>query len=470
MRLTASLLLVALLGTALPCVAAEKPNVILILADDLGWTDLGCFGSQYYQTPNVDRLCREGMKFTSAYTCGPNCAPTRACLMSGLYPPRHGIYTVGSGARGQEQFRKMIPAENKITLDPSYVTLAETIKAAGYTTAHAGKWHLGQPGEAGPLEQGFDFNFGGNHSGHPQGGYFSPYKNPELPDGPEGENLTDRLSAEIDGFIRQHKNGPFFVYLPYYAVHTPIQAKADLAAEYARREPHGGHKNPKYAAMIETMDTGIGRILDTLDELDLAKNTVVIFSSDNGGVGGYSAAGVKGAADITGQAPLRGGKGMLYEGGVRVPLIVRWPGVVRPGSQSRQSVISVDFYPTIAEIVGAATPDRLDGVSFVPVLKDPAMDLSRKCLYWHFPGYLQASGKLGTWRTTPGGGILCGDWKLLEFFEDGRLELYNLADDIGQQNDLAKANPTRRDELHAKLLKWRQDVQAPMPRRKVNGE
>lgn len=449
--------------TAILTHAAEKPNVVLIIADDLGWTDLGCYGSKYYQTPNVDRLCREGMKFTSAYTCGPNCAPTRACLMSGLYPPRHGIYTVQTGARGKEEHRKMIPVENKETLDPSYVTLAEAIKGAGYVTAHAGKWHLGAPGVAGPKEQGFDFNYGGNHTGSPKGGYFSPYKNPELSDGPKGENLTDRLSSEIDGFIRQHKDKPFFVYLPYYAVHTPIQAKAELAAEYEKREPHGGHKNPKYAAMIETMDTGIGRILDTLDQLDLANNTVVIFSSDNGGVGGYAAAGVKGAGEITSQAPLRGGKGMLYEGGVRVPLIVRWPGVIQPASQSSAPLISVDFYPTLAEIVGADTPELLDGVSFAPVLKNPAAKLERDGLFWHFPGYLQASGNLGTWRTTPGGGILCGDWKLLEFFEDGRLELYNLADDIGQNNDLAATNAAKRDELHQKLVEWRQEVDAPMP-------
>lgn len=464
--LSSTIVLTALSAAISATDATEKPNVILIIADDLGWTDLGCFGSKYYQTPNVDRLCREGIKFTSVYTCGPNCAPTRACLMSGLYSPRHGIYTVQTGARGKEEHRKMIPVENKVTLDPSYVTLGEAIQAAGYVTAHAGKWHLGAAGEAGPKEQGFDFNIGGNHTGSPKGGYFSPYKNPELPDGPQGENLTDRLSAEIDGFIRGHKDRPFFVYLPYYAVHTPIQAKSDLTAKYAKREPHGGHKNPKYAAMIETMDTGIGRILDTLDELDLTKKTVVLFSSDNGGVGGYAAAGVKGAGEITDQAPLRGGKGMLYEGGVRVPLIVRWPGVVRPGSQSSEPLISVDFYPTLAEIVGADTPDPSDGVSFTPLLKDPSTTLDRDGLFWHFPGYLQASGKLGTWRTTPGGGILRGNWKLLEFFEDGRLELYNLADDIGQKKNLAATNTAMRDELHGRLLEWRKAVDAPMPRRK----
>ena len=458
----AYLLLAASLATSLGH-GAEKPNIILIIADDLGWTDLGCYGSKYYQTPNVDRLCREGMKFTSAYTCGPNCAPTRACLMSGLYPPRHGIYTVQTGARGKEEHRKMIPVENKETLDPSYLTLAEAINSAGYVTAHAGKWHLGSPGEAGPKEQGFDFNFGGNATGHPKGGYFCPYKNPQLPDGPDGENLTDRISAEIDGFIRQHKNEPFFVYLPYYAVHTPIQAKKDVTEKYKTRKPHGGHKNPKYAAMIETMDTGIGRILDTLDELNLAKNTVVIFSSDNGGVGGYAAAGVKGAGDITCQEPLRGGKGMLYEGGVRVPLIVRWPGVVPPGSQSGEPWISVDFYPTIAEIAGADAPELLDGVSFTPILKEPSVTLDRDAIYWHFPGYLQASSKLGTWRTTPGGGILCGTWKLIEFFEDGRLELYDLADDIGQQKNLAASKPGKCDELHQKLMTWRKAVDAPMP-------
>ncbi|NQT13606.1 MAG: sulfatase-like hydrolase/transferase, partial [Planctomycetes bacterium] len=441
---------------------AEKPNIVLIVADDLGWTDLGCFGSKYYRTPNVDRLAATGMKFTAAYSCGPNCAPTRACLMSGLYTPRHGIYTVGSGARGKAEFRKLKPAENRTTLDPSFVTVAEALRASGYATAHFGKWHLGACGHAGPKEQGFDFNFGGNQSGSPRS-YFSPYRNPQLPDGPKGESLTDRLSEEVVAFVEQHRSQPFFVYLPYYAVHTPLQAKKELAAQYEERKPVGGHTNPVYAAMIETMDTGIGRILETLDRLGIAEETVVVFTSDNGGVGGYRDAGVEGGGEITSQAPLRGGKGMLYAGGVRVPMIVRWPGVTAPGSSSTTPVTSVDVFPTLAEIADAERPKRLDGVSIVPLLRSPQAVIDRDALYWHFPGYLQASSPKGTWRTTPAGAIRYGDWKLIEFLEDGRLELFHLADDIGETRDLAQSNRVKAEELHAKLATWRKEVEAPMP-------
>lgn len=454
-----------LLGLAPFASAAEKkPNIILIVADDLGWTDLGCFGSKYYQTPNIDRLAREGMRFTSAYSCGPNCAPTRACLMSGLYTPRHGVYTVGSGARGKAKFRKLTPAANKTTLAPKYVTLAESLKGAGYVTAHFGKWHLGAPGEAGPKEQGFDYNFGGNRSGSPRGGYFSPYNNKQLPSGPQGECLTDRLSAEAVGIIEKHRRDRFFIYLPYYAVHTPIQAKPEVAAKYAARKPHGGHRNPKYAAMIETMDDGVGRILATLDRLKLADNTLVIFYSDNGGVGGYRAIGIDGAREITMQTPLRGGKGMLYEGGVRVPMIVRWPGVVKQGSRCDTPVNSVDFYPTLAEIAGGKKPRLLDGQSIRPLLTGKTT--RRDAIFWHFPGYLQARNDGSTWRTTPAGSIRAGDWKLIEFFETGRLELYNLKDDIGEKTNLAESNPAMRDKLHEKLRDWRKATDAPMPRRK----
>jgi arylsulfatase A-like enzyme len=444
----------------------KAPNIVFILADDLGWTDLGSFGSKYYQTPNIDKLAAQGMKFTSAYTNGPNCAPTRACLMSGLYGPRHGIYTVGTGARGQEKDRKLVPVENNTTLDPSYMTLAETLRMAGYVTGHFGKWHLGAPGKAGPKEQGFDYNFAGNKSGSPQGGYFSPYKNPQLANGPKGEYQTDRLADEAVKFIQKHKDQKFFLYLPFYAVHTPLQAKEEIKAKYEKRKPIGGHRNPTYAAMIESLDQGVGRILQTLDDLGLAEDTIVIFTSDNGGVGGYTAAGILGALEITSQAPLRAGKGTLYEGGVRVPLIVRWPGVVKAGSVCPTPVITIDFYPTLADIAGAKKPAQLDGVNIVPLLKNPDADLGRKALYWHFPGYLEADIKKGIWRTTPAGSIRSGDWALIEFFEDGRLELYNLKDDIGQTKNLAASNPAMRDELHQMLVQWRKEVNAPMPKAK----
>ena len=456
-----------LVGTSgMPAPAGAAPNIVLIVADDLGWTDLGCFGSRYYRTPHIDRLARQGLRFTAAYSCGPNCAPTRACLMSGQYTPRHGVYTVGSGARGQAKFRKLVPVSNVTVLRDDIVTLAETLHAAGYATAHFGKWHLGPPPTAGPKQQGFDVNFGGNRSGSPRGGYFAPYKNPQLPDGPTGENLTDRLSSEAARFIEQHRDRPFFVYLPFYAVHTPIQAKPELAAEYQRRKPHGGHRNPRYAAMVETMDAGVGRVLETLDRFKLAKNTLVMFTSDNGGLGGYRALGGSTGRNITDNAPLRGGKGMLYEGGIRVPLIARWPGRVKAGGVCPTPVITVDFYPTLTAVAGTSMPDgqAADGVNFTALLAGGS--LPARPLFWHFPGYLQASARAGTWRTTPAGAIRSGNWKLIEFFEDGRRELYSLERDIGESKNLLDAEPEVAARLFARLTAWRRAVTAPMPKKK----
>lgn len=451
------------LSTSLGHANEERPNIIFILADDLGWTDLGCFGSKYYQTPNLDKLAREGMRFTSAYTAGPNCAPTRACLMSGLYGPRHGIYTVGTGARGKAKHRQMQPADHNTTLPTIFISLARVLRDAGYVTAHFGKWHLGGPGKAGPKEHGFDYNYGGNKSGSPRGGYFSPYNNPQLPDGPKGENLTDRLSQEACQFIEKHQKQKFFMYMAYYAVHTPIQAKEDLTKKYQERKVTKVHNNPKYAAMVETLDTGIGKVLATLEKLKLTEKTLVIFTSDNGGVGGYALAGIQGGLEITAQLPLRGGKGMLYEGGVRVPMIVRWPSVVPPGSQCDVPVITVDFFPTLAAIGQAKTPSKLDGENLLPLFRDPKTKLKRDALYWHFPCYLEANVNKGTWRTTPAGSIRKGDWKLIEFFENGKVELYNLSKDIGQKNDLSEKFPEVCRDLHNQLKNWRKQTKAAMP-------
>ncbi len=459
-------LLTLALGAPLPAPAA-RPNIIFIVADDLGWADLSSYGSQYYETPNIDSLAAAGMKFTSAYAC-PNCAPTRAALMSGQYAPRTGIYTVGSGARGLEKFRKMIPVPNRTELALSVVTVAEVLHAAGYRTASMGKWHLGG-GKYLPTNQGFDINIGGNERGAPgRGGYFSPYNNPNLIDGPPGEYLTDRLTEEAVRFIKANRDRPFFLYLPHYAVHTPLSAKPDLVAKWKRKPPVGGQSNPVYAAMIDSLDQGVGRILQTLDEVGLADRTVVIFYSDNGGVGGYHRAGVE-ANEITDNAPLRGGKGMLYEGGIRVPLIVRYPGVTKPGSVSDVPVINVDFYPTLAEIAGAKLdPDQvLDGTSFLPVLASGGRArAARPPLYWHFPGYLQGKADVGAWRTTPAGAIRMGDYKLIEFFETGTIELYNLRADISEQNNLATKMPDKARELHERLVAWRKATHAPMPKKK----
>lgn len=455
-----AIVIAALLALAfVPDASAErsdKPNIILVVADDLGWTDLACFGSKYYETPNLDKLASQGIRFTAAYTNGPNCAPTRAALISGQQYPHNPVYTVDTGARGQEKHRKMIPVKNVTTLPNSHITIAESLKKAGYITAHMGKWHLGDPAPkvGGPKQQGFDINVGGNHSGSPRGGYFAPYKNDQLEQGPKGEYLTDRLAAEAVKFIEAHADKPFFLYLPHYSVHTPIQAPEDRAARFAKKESVGGHNNPKYAAMIEAVDMSVGRIMKTLDKLKLTDNTIVVFYSDNGGHG-----------KVTKNAPLRGSKGMLYEGGVRVPMIVRFPGVAPAGSECDTPIISTDFYPTFLEIAGAESPDgyELDGETIAPLIRNPRnAKLKRDALTWHFPGYLQSYGP-GTFRTRPAGSIRSGDYKLIEFFETGTVELYNLADDISEKNDLAKSKPDIARRLHDKLKAWRKSVNAPMP-------
>jgi arylsulfatase A-like enzyme len=437
------------LGIAVRTAGAARPNVVFFLIDDLGWKDAGFMGSRYYLTPHVDRLAKQGMVFTSAYSNGPNCAPTRACLMSGWYSPRHGIYTVGTSERGRAKLRKLIPVKNRTTLADGVVTLAEALKSAGYVTAHMGKWHLGPD----PKTQGFDVNIGGNRTGSPRGGYFSPYRNPQLPNGPKGEYLTDRLTDEALKFLDANRAKPFFLYLAHYAVHTPIQAKAELTESYRKRKPDRYHNNPKYAAMIDSVDQSVGRVLKKLDDLKLVENTIVVYTSDNGGYG-----------PVTSQHPLRGSKGMLYEGGIRVPLIVRWPGHTTAGSRSDVPVASIDFYPTLLEAAGVDRAGRLlDGESLVGVLTQTG-SLKRKALFWHFPAYLQAyRGMQSPWRTTPAGAVRAGDWKLIEFFEDGRLELYNLKDDVGESKNLAEQRPEKTRVLHRLLKEWRKSVKAPVP-------
>ncbi len=430
-----------------------KPNILFILIDDMGWRDVGFMGSKFYLTPNIDRLASRGMVFTRAYANAPNCAPTRACLMSGQYTPRHGVYTVGNSDRGQTQRRKLIPIANTTTLNPKIVTLGESLKAAGYVTASMGKWHLGNDEQTCPEAQGFDVNVGGTARGHPQG-YFSPYHNAKLPDGPKGEYLTDRLTDEAIKFISGNADGPrpFFLYLPHYAVHTPIQAKPEKIAKYKSRPADRGQDNATYAAMIESTDDGVGRILAKLDELKIADNTLVVFFSDNGGHGG-----------VTSNAPLRGAKGMLYEGGIREPMIVRWPGKVKPGAKCDEAVIGVDFYPTLLDVAGAPAPagQVLDGVSIVKLMTE-GKSLGREAIFWHFPCYLQGSQPDG-FRTRPAGAIQMGDFKLIEFFEDGRLELYNVAEDIGETKDLAATMPDKTRQLHDALIAWRKKVNAPVP-------
>jgi arylsulfatase A-like enzyme len=449
-------------GTAAAKAATPSrgPNIVFILADDLGWTDLGCYGSRYYETPHIDRLASQGMRFTSAYTNGPNCAPTRAALMTGQYAPRTGVYTVGARARGLSKYRKLNPVPNVVSLPLDKVTVADALKAHGYATAMFGKWHLGNSARYHPSRRGFD------EAVVSAGRHFDFNTDPKVKVAPS-TYLADFLTDKAVDFIERHKDGPFFLYLPHFAVHAPHQAKKELIQKFQAKKGAAGHQDPVYAAMIASLDQSVGRVLAKLDALKLAQNTVVIFSSDNGGVGGYAAAGVQGAKSITNNEPLRGGKGMLYEGGVRVPWIVRWPGVVKAGTTCAEPIASIDLYPTLLDITGAkAKRDyALDGVSIVPLLKSAGKAaLKPEALYWHFPGYLEAGGKQGSWRTTPAGAIRSGDWKLLEFFEDGRIELYNLKDDLGQKNDLARKNPEMARKLHQKLQDWRKAIKAPMPK------
>ncbi len=432
---------------------ATHPNIVFILVDDLGYSDPSFMGNKYYETPNIDRLSKQGMVFTNAYANAPNCAPTRASLMSGWYAPRDGIYTVGNSDRGKSQDRKLIPIKNIEVLDSSVVTLAEVLKSAGYTTAMFGKWHLGADGGTSPQGQGFDFNVGGNEEGHPQS-YFSPYNNPDIKDGPAGEYLTDRLTSEAITFLKEHKSNPFFLYLPYYAVHVPLQAKQNTVEKYKQKTSAYVRSSPVYGAMLDNVDENIGRLLGTLNELNLDKNTLVVFTSDNGGFYPVSSAG-----------PLRGNKGMLYEGGIRVPMIIKWPGKIKEGSINNDPVISMDFFPTFLKVCGIQKPAAkiLDGDDISPLLYGSA-SLQRKALYWHFPAYLEkAPGMKEIWRQTPSSAIRKGDWKLIEYFEDGKLELFNLKNDIGEQNELSKKYPDKVKELKNDLIQWRKDFNAPVP-------
>ncbi|MBA4148589.1 MAG: sulfatase [Verrucomicrobia bacterium] len=450
--------LIALLLSAFAAQAADKPNIIFIMADDLGYTDMGCYGSSYYETPNIDRLAKEGMKFTSGYTTSPNCQPTRAALMSGQYGPRTGVYTVGNIERFNWRSRPLRPVKNVPDLPLDNLTFAQSLKQVGYRTAMFGKWHLGNHGAHHPSQRGFD------EAIESSGKHFDFETDPKT-DYPKGTYLADFLTDKATDFIRRNKDEPFFLYLPHFGVHSPIQAKPELIAKFRKKQPAGGHHDPVYAAMIASVDESVGRILALLDELKISKNTLVVFTSDNGGVGGYVREGVKKGKDLTDNSPLRGGKGMLYEGGIRVPYIFRWPGKIAANTTCDEPINSVDFFPTVLDISGAKRPDNyiLDGVNYTKLLKtkDGKGILKRDALYWHFPGALGAPDNL--WRTLPVGVIRSGDWKLMEFFEDGRLELYNLRNDIGETKNLASAEPKKAKELHKKLLAWRKEIKAPMP-------
>ena len=474
LRHSLSILFLLCLACALRAADSSKPNIIFIMADDLGYTDVACFGSKYYETPNIDRLAQQGMKLTSYHHC-QNCTPTRAALMSGQYGARTGVYTVGGIERFDWSKRPLRPVDNVTDLPLDRDIIAKQLKAAGYATGMFGKWHIGQKGEYLPGNRGFD------EAIVSMGKHFNFETNPKT-DYPNGTYLADFLTEKAVDFITRHKDGPFFLYLPHFGVHSPHQAKADLIAKFKTKPGVGGHNSPTYAAMIASVDESVGRVMKALDDLKIADNTILIFTSDNGGVGGYDRpdglirepgmetkakkkkAGDEDGGGITDNAPLRSGKGSLYEGGTREPFVVRWPGVTKPGSTCDVPAIHVDIFPTLLEAAGAPKPRQvLDGESLVKLWRDPAAKLQRDAIFQHFPGYL-GSGP-GLWRTLPVSLIHSGDWKLMEYLEDGKLELYNLREDIGETKNLAATMPDKAKELHARLVAWRKEVNAPMPKK-----
>jgi arylsulfatase A-like enzyme len=420
--------------------ARARMNVVLILVDDWGWTDAGCYGSRYYETPNIDRLAASGMRFTQAYSACTVCSPSRAAILTGRYPAR--LHITDWIAGHQYPWAKLKPPDWRQHLPLEEVTLAERFRSAGYATASIGKWHLGGP-DYYPEKQGFDINAGGTHRGQPPS-YFSPYGIETLKDGPRGEYLTDREVAEALAFIEANRRRPLFVYLPHHAVHTPLEAKAERIAKYERKAAAGARQGrPEYAAMIDSLDENVGRVLGALERLGLADRTVVAITADNGGL-----------ISSTSNAPLRAGKGSAYEGGVRVPLIVRWPGVTRAGSVSEAPAIGLDLYATLAEAAASAVRST-DGVNLTPVLAG-AGSLPRDTLFWHYPHYHPGGA-------TPYGAIREHDLKLIEFYEDGRTELYDLAADPGEKKDLSEAKPGDARRLRSRLAAWRRDCGAQMP-------
>lgn len=442
----------------------KRPNIIFILADDLGWTDTGAYGSKYHETPHIDKLAKQGIKLMRHHHC-QNCQPTRAALMSGQYGTRTGVYTVGGINRFDWSARPLRPADNQMAPKLELKTVADALKQSGYSTAMFGKWHLGEGKGFHPADRGFQ------EAIVTDGKHFDFRTNPKS-DYPKGQYLADFLTDRAVDFIQRKKDQPFFLYLPHFGVHSPWDALPEDEKHFADKKPVGGHGNPTYAGMIYAVDRSVGRIMALLDELNLAENTVIIFSSDNGGVGGYDRPdglirdpGIlpnNKSSDVTDNVPLRSGKGSLYEGGTRVPFIVRWPGIVKADTTCDTPSTHVDLFPTLLDISAAPKPEQiLDGESLVPLLKDPAASLQRTAIFQHFPGYL-GRGK-GEWRTTPVSTIQSGNWKLMEFLEDKKIELYNLKDDIGETKNLAEKNPEKVAELIKVLHDWRTETKAPMP-------
>ncbi len=451
---SASLLFLACALSALATAQSPRPNILFIFLDDFGWRDTSYMGSDFFETPHIDKLASEGMIFEQAYSASANCAPARGSLLSGQYTPRHKIYNVGTEPRGKAAYRRLEHIAGNAELDPAIQTWAQVAQTAGYQTGLIGKWHLSDD----PIPYGFNINIAGTHSGSPPDGYYPPHPGvPGLADAPAGEYLTDRLNDEAVKFIKQNARQPWLLYLTHFSVHTPIQAKKELVAQYEAKPPGQLHDNVAMATMIKATDEGIGRIMAELETQNLTDNTVVIFFSDNGGYG-----------PATDMDPLKGYKGTYYEGGIRVPLAVRWPGHIVPGTISDALVTGVDIYPTLCDLMGAPRPNQiLDGESLVPVLTGAPPDPDR-ALFWHFPAYLQSYAVTDEqrdvlFRSRPCSVVRQGDWKLHHFYEDNADELYNLRDDIGETTNLADVDPARTAALRAVLADWLQATGADIP-------
>lgn len=464
--------------------AAGATNVVFIIADDLGYMDLGFNNPEtFYETPRLDAMARESMRFTDGYAASPVCSPTRSSVMTGQYPGRTRNTDFFGGPNGFDEIpadydpathgrfgshanRPIHPAPYLHRLEAHHVTLAQAFKDAGYATMHAGKWHLG-PEDCWPEHRGFDVNIGGHSAGGPYGGdkYFSPYGNPRMEDGPPGEHLPDRLGRDVAAFIGERKEQPFFVHLSFYSVHTPLIGRDDLVRKYRERKEKAGltaafepehprenrtvQQHAVYAAMVEAMDAAVGTVLDALDEHGVAEDTIVVFFSDNGGLSTSE-------GSPTSNLPLRAGKGWMYEGGIREPLIIRWPGVAAPGSVCATPVVSTDFYPTLLEACGIPLrPEQhKDGVSLVPLLKGSQLD--RGPLFFHYPNWGNQGG-------IPSSAVRHGPWKLIRFHWKKGTELYNLETDIGERDNLIETMPEKAAELSALLDAHLKEIQALMP-------
>lgn len=448
----------------------RPPSFLILLVDDLGWTDLGCYGSDFYSTPNIDRLASDGVRFTHGYAACTVCSPTRASLMTGMYPGRTRVTDFIAGHQRPDAPLK--PPDWTMRLEHRHTTLPEALRSEGYRTAHVGKWHLmprlepqAMPNYT-PEKHGFEINIGGNEWGAP-GSYFHPYASasrgravsPLPAGGEEGDYLTDRLTDEAIKILDQFAGSPFLLYFAYYNVHTPLQAKEDDRATFESAiDPAKRHRNSVYAGMLAAVDRSVGRLRSRLHDLGIAESTVIVLTGDNGGLDRQGPGGRMGHP--TENAPLRAGKGSAYEGGVRTPTIIFWPDVTPAGAVSDEPVITADIYPTVLEIAAVqGEPDHnraVDGVSLTGLLRDPASRLERDALYWHYPHYHNGGA-------TPHSAIRMGDWRLVHFYEDDRIELYNLAEDVGESRDLASELPARAAELRSRLESWRTAVAAQSP-------